>query len=72
MKQPEAIYLACPKARSQSRKNLLYCLTQCEDRCEEFFRLPEETILAVIKADAGRHDIKYDQLKLFPLKRSKK
>ena len=63
------VYLACPKERSMARKNLLFCLTKCFDRCDAFFSLPEETILAVIEADQGRHEIHYSQLKLFPLKK---
>jgi len=65
------VYLACPKERSMARRNLIYCLTKCSDRCDGFFNLPEETILAVIEADEGRHEVHYSQLKLFPLKTGK-
>lgn len=66
------VYLPCPKERSQARRNLVFCLTNCADRCEAFFQLPEKTILAVIEGDEGRHDLKYDQMKLFPFRRRTK
>lgn len=69
--KPTTVYLACPHTKSMAQKNLVFCLTQCEDRCEEFFNLPEEKILAVIRTYDGKHEIKYDQLKLFPMKPSR-
>lgn len=71
-KSDKSVYLACPKERSQPRKNLLFCLSECKDRCDSFALVPDEKILAVIKEDEGRHDLKYDQLKLFPMPKSKR
>jgi hypothetical protein len=65
----KSVYLPCKKERSQARKNLIFCLSNCADRCDAFLALPEPTILEAIEADQGRHPIHYDQLKLFPVKR---
>jgi hypothetical protein len=72
MSKAKAVYISCPKEKSQPTKNLLHCLANCKDRCRAFYELEDKKILSVIKSDEGKHELKYDQLKLFAMPEKRK